>query len=131
MNILITYLMAFMFIFVGETKPVVFSYYQAVPEQTDADPSMSACGKTMGAWEQIAIHRNYRHNGEHDCGDVILAYNPRVGFKLIVINDITAIHTPSERWDVLVGNEEPAMEYGLDDGWVINVSRLDVIPFEW
>jgi len=37
----------------------------------------------------------------------------------MVVNDITARHTPAERWDVLVGNDEPALEYGLTEGWVI------------
>lgn len=99
--------------------PVTFSYYQAVPEQTDSDPNMSACGATMAPWEQIAIHRNLR--GQYPCGTIVVGYNPLVGFKMLVVNDITAAHISPNRWDVLVGNDEPALEYGLTQGWVIGL----------
>lgn len=112
----------------NEPKPLEFSYYQAVPSQTDHDPSTSACGPTLEPWRQIAIHRYYRNN-EFQCGDLILIYNSQFGFQILVANDVTASHVSRNRWDILVGRNEPAMVYGIDHGFAWNLKQLlDLTP---
>lgn len=108
-----------------ELRPVVHSYYQAVPGQTDSDPGTSACGPTLAPWQQIAVHRNLR--SIYPCGTMVLSYNNQFGFNVFVVNDVTARHIDLERWDVLVGVDEDAIRYGLDEGWIVSLTPLDLI----
>lgn len=108
-----------------EMRPVIYSYYQAVPEQTDYDPSVSACGPTLEPWRQVAIHRDLK--SIYPCGTMVLSYSEEFGFNLFVVNDVTARHISPERWDVLVDVNEDAMEYGLDQGWVLSILPLDLM----
>lgn len=111
----------------SEPKPLEFSYYQAVPAQTNSDPTTSSCGPTLKPWQQIAIHRHYRNNG-FNCGDLVLILNSGFGFRILTVNDVTAAHIAQDRWDILVGNNEPAMIYGIDEGFVWNLrTPLDLI----
>ncbi|MBO3757525.1 MAG: hypothetical protein JTT14_00190, partial [Candidatus Brockarchaeota archaeon] len=88
------------------------SFYQAKPSQSDANPSMSACGKTKAPWRQIAVSRElFRKLG---CGKAVILHLPNKKVKAVVWDTMHSRYRNSA--DVLVGNNEPAYIYGVKKG---------------
>lgn len=73
----------------------------------------SACGRTKGAWGQIAVSRDLRK--KYPCGTVVrvILTHPKGGIKSFkaVVWDTTHSRFKN-RIDILVGRREPAMIFG-------------------
>lgn len=67
------------------------TYYQAVPEQTDSDPHISACGPNIQ--NQVAVSRDLFRNTLH-CGDVLQVWGEH-GY----IGEFTVWDTMHPRFD--------------------------------
>lgn len=90
--------------------------YNAVPEQTTADPTMSSCGPTFPG--QIALSRDLffdEHGNKHLCGaEAVIVLDSGVVITGIV-ND-----TMAARWrlsaDILMDSEPDALAFGVQAG---------------
>lgn len=109
----------------GPDRPVYawrverISFYQAVPEQTNEEPHISACGPNLGPWIQVAVSR-----------DLLPAFRCRSLIRIELDRPINGIEwfdaivydTMHPRFrntvDVMVNLWEPAMEYGVTTGTV-------------
>lgn len=90
------------------------TFYQAVSGQTDSTPNISACGATKSPWAQVAVSRDM-FRSKYRCGQVVKVTlnRPVAGVTtfVAVVND-TMSPRFTNRVDVLVGKNEPAMRYG-------------------
>lgn len=94
--------------------------YNAVPEQTDGDPSMSSCGPTVPG--QIAVSRDllFDHEGrKHMCGRTgTLVTEDGRRFEGVVINDTMAARFTNTA-DILMDDYHEAVAFGVQQGYFI------------
>lgn len=94
------------------------SFYQPVHGQTDASPHLSACGPTKGAWRQIAVSRDlFRSLGGCGVRVRVTFDRPVAGRRYVdavIFDKMNARYARSA--DVLVGQWEPALKYGVRGG---------------
>lgn len=98
------------------------SAYNAIPRQTDNDPSTSSCGTTLP--NTVALSQDLFFDGEGHkfrCGQVVSVLTDRGEMFL----NLTVWDTTHSRFsstaDILwpTNNEEEAHEFGITGGWLI------------
>ena len=104
------------------------SFYQAMPNQTDSTPHLSACGPTKAPWVQVAVSRDLAAwtGGTLKCGTRVRVVLENRGVNGVHVIEGVVWDTMAPRWsrtvDVLIGVDEPAGRYG-----VRKRARLEVI----
>lgn len=98
------------------------SFYNPVPRQTDADPSMSACGPTLST--QIAISQDLFFNNsgsKYLCGRTVTVVTDRGEvFHAYVVNDTMNVRYKNSV-DVMLPHtdENAAMALGITSGYIV------------
>ena len=92
---------------------VTFTAYNAVPNQTDSDPSTSACGPTLP--NQVAVSPDLSR--ALPCGSAVWVTLPDGRRYRSVVNDATNARY-TRRVDLLMASYNDAMRFGVRAGSV-------------
>lgn len=98
------------------------SAYNAVPRQTDDDPSTASCGTTIPGTVALSQDLFFREDGhKYRCGQrvTILTDRGEVFPNLVVWDTMSPRYSLTA--DVLWpnNNEDEAFEFGISEGWLV------------